>query len=125
MRVAAVTGVQSCVLPICGTLNVNVVFGALSNVASGTTAVDPPPVPVASITVSPATASVAVGQAVQLVATPKDASGIPLGGRVVTWATSNAGGATVSGSGLVSGVAVGAMTITATSGGVQGTAAIT
>src|SRR2546425_57199 len=125
LGLVSATGYQFQLVAFRGTLNVNVVFGALSNVASGTTAVDPPPVPVASITVSPATASVAVGQAVQLVATPKDASGIPLGGRVVTWATSNAGGATVSGSGLVSGVAVGAVTITATSGGVQGTAAIT
>jgi hypothetical protein len=62
---------------------------------------------------------------VQLVATPKDASGTPLSGRVVTWATSNAAVATVSGSGLVMGVAAGAATITATSGGVNGTAALT
>src|SRR2546430_7098895 len=43
-----------------GTLNVNAVFGALSNVASGTTAGST--APVASVTVSPATASVSVGQ---------------------------------------------------------------
>src|SRR5207244_9551178 len=64
-------------------------------------------VPVASVTVTPATASVAVGQTVQLTATPKDASGTPLSGRVVTWATSNSAIATVNGSGLVSSVAVG------------------
>src|SRR2546427_963602 len=46
-------------------------------------------VPVASVTVSPATASVPVGQTVQLTATPKDANGNPLSGGVVTWAASN------------------------------------
>jgi hypothetical protein len=43
----------------------------------------------------------------------------------VSWAASNTAVATVSGSGLVSGVAAGSATITATSGGVSGTAAIT
>src|SRR6266545_4453121 len=38
----------------------------------------PSPAPVASVAVSPATASVAVGQTVQLTATPKDASGTSL-----------------------------------------------
>src|SRR6266851_2519939 len=81
-------------------------------------------VPVASVMVSPATASVTVGQTVQLTATPKDANGNPLSGRSITWATNNAGVATVSGSGLVPGVAVGSATITATSEGKNGTAAI-
>src|SRR2546425_1586027 len=81
--------------------------------------------PVASVTVTPASASGAVGQAVQLAATPKDASGTPLSGRVVTWATSNVAVATVNGSGLVSGVAAGVATITATSEGQSGGATIT
>src|SRR2546428_641801 len=64
LGLVSATGYQFQLVAFRGTLNVNVVFGALSNVASGTTAVDPPPVPVASITVSPATASVAgVGRA--------------------------------------------------------------
>src|SRR5438132_884609 len=82
-------------------------------------------VPVASVTVSPASASVPVGQTVQLTATPKDASGTPLAGRVVTWASSNMAVATVNGSGVVTGVAAGAATITATSEGKNGTATIT
>jgi len=69
--------------------------------------------------------SIPVGQTVQLAAMPKDANNNPLGGRVVTWATSNAAVATVSTGGLVSGVAVGSATLTATSEGQSGTAAVT
>ncbi|SRR6266851_3888842 len=92
--------------------------------ATSTAAITVTNVPVASVMVSPATASVTVGQTVQLTATPKDANGNPLSGRSITWATNNAGVATVSGSGLVPGVAVGSATITATSEGKNGTAAI-
>ena len=106
-----------------GTLNVNAVFGVLSNVANVTTAL--PPGSIASVTVSPATASVQVGQTVQLAATPKDASGTPLPGRTVTWASSAAAVATVNGSGLVTAVAAGSAAITATSEGTGGTAAVT
>src|SRR5206468_596156 len=83
------------------------------------------PTPVAAVVVSPASASEAVGQTVQLTATPQDANGNPLSGRTVTWATSNAGVGTVSSTGLVTGVAAGAATITATSEGKSGSSAIT
>jgi uncharacterized protein YjdB len=83
-------------------------------------------VPVATVTVAPNPASVAVGATVQLTATLKDANQNTLTGRTVTWTTSNASVATVnSGTGLVSGVAVGSATITATSEGKSGTSAIT
>ena len=83
-------------------------------------------VPVSSVAVTPATATVQVGQTVQLTATAKDASGNVLPGRTVTWASSNTAVATVSGSGLVTGVAAGGpVTITATSEGQSGTAAVT
>src|SRR6266581_488368 len=59
---------------------------------------------VVTVTVSPAAPSVTLGATVQLAATPQDVSGTPLSGRVVTWATSSAAVATVSGSGLVTGV---------------------
>jgi hypothetical protein len=91
---------------------------------AGTASVTISSVPVAAVTVNPATASVTVGQTVQLVATLKDAVGNVLSG-TVSWASSNSPIATVSGSGLVIGVGAGAATITATSGGVTGTAAIT
>jgi uncharacterized protein YjdB len=98
---------------------------ATSEGKSGTAAITVTLAPVASVTVSPAPASVTVGQSVQLTATPKDANGNPLTGRVVTWTTSNAAVATVSAGGLVSGLVVGAATITATSEGRTGSSAIT
>ncbi len=81
--------------------------------------------PVATVTVSPASATVFAGAAVQLTATPKDASGNPLAGRSVSWTSGNAAVATVSGTGLVTGVVAGSATITATSEGISGNSAIT
>src|SRR5438034_1080199 len=83
------------------------------------------PVSVASVTVSPATASVQAGQRVQLTANPKDANGNPLTGRTVTWSSSNPTVATVDPNGLVTGVTAGSATITATSEGQSGTATVT
>src|SRR6266513_1669900 len=82
-------------------------------------------VPVASVTVAPATASMSVGQTVQLTATPKDSAGSALTGRPVTWTSSNTSVATVNGSGLVTAVVAGTATITATSEGKSGTSAVT
>ena len=84
-----------------------------------------PPVSVATVDVTPATANVTVGGTVQLVATPRDANGTPLSGRTVSWSSSNTGVASVTGSGLVTGVGAGSATITATSEGKSGTSAIT
>ena len=98
---------------------------ATSGGKSGSAAVTVVAVPVATVSVSPATASVAAGNSVPLSATPKDSAGHPLSGRVVSWATSDAGVATVSTSGVVTGVAPGSATITATSEGKSGTAAVT
>ena len=89
------------------------------------TCVVPPPVPVASVGVTPASASVDEGKTAQLTATPKDAAGNVLSGRVVTWTSSNTAAATVSASGLVTGKVAGSATITATSEGHNGTSAIT
>src|SRR3989442_1095386 len=103
----------------------NAKIKATSHGHSGSSDIAVTVAPVASVTVNPASASGAVGQTVQLAATPKDASGNPLTGRTVTWATTNAAVATVNGGGLVSGVAAGAATITAASEGQSGAAAIT
>src|SRR5207245_8486140 len=71
------------------------------------------------------TANLQQGQTRQLTAPREDASGNALAGRVVTWASGNTAVATVSGSGLVSGVAAGSAAITATSEGKSGSASIT
>ena len=81
--------------------------------------------PVASVTISPASATVFVGLTSQLTATLRDANGTVLNGRTVTWASSNSAVETVSGNGLVTGVATGSAGVMATSEGKADTAAIT
>src|SRR5215218_500962 len=76
---------------------------------------------VKAVTVTPSSATVAVGGTVQFTATaspPKSAS-------TFAWATGNSAVAAVSTTGLVTGVAAGTTTITASAGGVTGTASIT
>jgi uncharacterized protein YjdB len=123
LGLASGTAYQFQLVAFRGTLNVDAVFGGLSNVATGTTTSST--APVASVTVSPASVSLGIGGTQQLTATLRDASGNTLTGRTVTWASSAPLLASVSGSGLVSGLLAGAATITATSEGVSNTAAIT
>jgi hypothetical protein len=92
----------------------------------GTTAVTGGGSPtVATVTVSPANDSVTVGSTAQLIATPRDANGNPLVGVAVSWTSKNTAVATVSSSGLVSGVAAGADSITATANGRSASALVT
>jgi len=102
-----------------------VTIAATSEGQSGTAAITVTPVPVASVTVAPTSATVLFGQTDQLTATTKDANGNELTGRTVTWASGDPAVATVSATGLVTGIAAGQATITATSEGRGGTAAIT
>lgn len=84
----------------------------------------PPPAAVATITVTPDSADVLVQGTVALTATTRDASGTVLTDRPVTWQTANPAVATVSASGVVTGLAPGVVTITAASEGQQGTGRI-
>src|SRR3989454_2041830 len=97
---------------------------ATSEGQSGSAAITVTAAPVATVTVSPAAAAVQPGQTVQLTATTKDANGNILTGRTVTWVSNSNAAATVSSSGLVTGVATGTALITATSEGKSGGAAI-
>ncbi len=82
--------------------------------------------PVATVTVSPATASIAAGGTQLFTATLKDADGNTLTGRIVTWSTSAMGVATVNSStGLATGVSAGTATITATAEGKTGGGTVT
>ncbi len=123
LGLTAATSYQVQLVSYRGTLDVDAVFGPLSNVASGTTAAST--APVATVTVSPASASVAVGAVQQFTATLRDASGNVLTGRAVAWSSSSPTIAGVSGTGLVSGLVAGPATLTATSEGQSGTATIT
>ena len=98
---------------------------AASGGKSGTSTITAAIVPVASVVVSPASASVATGNTVQLTATPKDSVGNTLTGRTITWSSSATSVASVSSSGLVTGVTIGSATITAATGGKSGSSAIT
>jgi trimeric autotransporter adhesin len=100
-----------------------VTITATSEGKSGTSSVTVRSVPVGSVTVAPQSASIRTGKTATFVATVKDSLGNVVTNRVVTWASSNSGVATVD-AGVVTGVAVGTATITATSEGKSGTATI-
>src|SRR5439155_26943169 len=98
---------------------------ATSEGQSGSSSITVSNAPVASVAVTPAAASVQVGQTMQLAATPKDANGNPLSGRIISWSSSNTSAVGVNSSGLVTAVATGGGTITAKSQGESRTAGIT
>ena len=79
---------------------------------------------VAVVTISPTTSNVNVGATQQLSATLTDVQGAVLIGRAIAWNTSDATKATVSNTGLVTGVAAGVVTISATSEGKTGSATV-
>ena len=101
-----------------------VVFATVEGVV-GTATVTVRAVPVGSVVVTPPTSSVVVGDAVQLSAAVRDASGNPLPGRLVGWSSSDDAIAVVSSTGRVTGLKVGTATITASSEGKSGTATVT
>ncbi len=80
--------------------------------------------PLASVTVLPGAASLSQGDSLQLRSILRDSVGDTLGGPSVVWSTSAASVATVSAGGLVTGVGIGRVTVSATSEGKQGNAAI-
>ena len=78
-----------------------------------------------SVVVSPAADTVALGDTLRLEAEAFDANGHRVEGARFDWSSSDVAVARVDGSGLVTGVAEGAATITATAGAARGTAGIT
>ena len=84
-----------------------------------------PPGAVATVTVTASVTSVPVGQTLQLTATARDAGGVELPGRLFLWTTADPGAASVSETGLVTGVAPGDVEIRATAEGVGGGLVIT
>ena len=96
-----------------GTLNLNAVFGDLSNIVTATTAGST--APVASVRVEPASVTLLIGGTRQLRVTLRDARGNLLSGRMVSWTSSDPAVATVSTTGRVTGVGVGTATVAATS----------
>jgi hypothetical protein len=105
-------------------LNCSIAVLAGAGLSCGSDDVTAPKVAVATVSVTPPTSVLAPGSTVQLQATTQDASGATLSGREIAWSSSNNDLATVSQAGLVTGVAEGSVTITASSEGKSGTAAV-
>jgi len=84
-----------------------------------------PPPDVATVTVAPMTATVSVGGSVALVATAFDLASQPINGVPFTWTSTDEQVATVSATGLVTGVSPGDVVIRASAAnGVEGSAAV-
>jgi len=79
----------------------------------------------ASVTVSPATDSLALGASVTLHATVTDADGHAVSGASIFWSSENPAKATVSSNGIVTGIDTGTVRIAASSNGKSGFATIT
>lgn len=92
--------------------------------ASVNITVPAPAAVVTTIAMSPGSASLEVGETLQLSATAQDQRGAAME-RPVTWTSSNGGIASVSRSGLVTAIAAGSAVITASSDGKSGTAGVT
>ena len=105
-----------------GTLNMNAVFGGLSNIVLTTTSNTT--TPVATVTVGLVNASLTVGETTQATATTRDANNNVLTGRAISWSSSNNAVASVSALGLVTAIAAGTAQIIATCDGKSGSAAI-
>ena len=97
--------------------------------ACGNDTVEPsaPPTPVpTTITISPASATFqSLGETAQLTAEVRDQNGQTMANAAVAWTSSDPSVATVAASGLVTAVANGAATVTATAGSASGTVAVT
>lgn len=100
-------------------------IGAASEGKQGLAALTVTPAPVAAVVLTPAGAGILAGDTLRFSAQTRDSGGGVLTGRVVTWSSSDTTKATVSGTGLVTAVDSGAVSIIATSEGVEGVAPVT
>jgi trimeric autotransporter adhesin len=80
---------------------------------------------VASVAVAPASNSIPAGGTQQLSATARDASGTTIPGKTFSWSSADATVASVNANGMVTAIAPGNTTITASADGKSGSAAIT
>jgi len=77
-----------------------------------------------TVTVSPQDGIIEVGQTIQLTASVEDAGGTAIPSPTITWSSSDETVATVSSTGLITGLLGGSVTISATSGSATGTAPV-
>ena len=79
---------------------------------------------VSSVAINPQTINLGIGQSSQILAVSKDANGDTITGLSIAWASSNVAVATVSSTGLVTGVSKGESTIIASVGGVSASGSV-
>jgi hypothetical protein len=91
----------------------------------GSVAITVLPVPVASVTLTPAVLELPAGFTQPVSAVLRDSAGAVLTNRPVVWTSSAQAVASVTGTGVVQGVSAGTATITATAGGRSATVAVT
>jgi uncharacterized protein YjdB len=101
-----------------------VVFGVAACTSSGTSTLPVERTPVASVSITLPSPSIVVGQSEHGTATALDASGTPLTGRTISWATSSEAIARVDAAGMIAGVAPGSAMISAESEGVSAQASL-
>ena len=106
-----------------GTAVISATSGSKTGVST-INVIPPPPDPVASVTVSPSSDTLLVGETVQLAATTRLANNSIVTDRLVSYFSSSPTIASVSNGGLVTGVGDGVTTITASSEGRSATASI-
>jgi hypothetical protein len=92
---------------------------------SGSQTVNVVPPPVATVSVTVASGTLQVGQTTQATAVARDANNNVLTGRTIAWSSTNPQTASVSANGLVTALAAGSTTITATAEGKSGSAQLT
>ena len=119
--IAIVVSTGTSTASVTGRRSGSVTIKAVSGNKSGTNTTTVVPVPVRSVTLTPDSARVQLGDSQQYSATPRDSAGDPLTGRVVDWSVTNASIATISGSGLATTLARGSTRVIATVEGVADT----
>ncbi len=80
---------------------------------------------VIAVRVNPPSATILVNETLQLVGEAVNSQGQVLTGRTIAWLSSDEDVAKMASDGILTGLAIGSVTITGSTGGVSGTAAIT
>lgn len=104
---------------------VAVIASVMALGCSGTDAVAPPPVHVASVIFAAPNDSIVVGQTRQLSVTTRDAGDHPLTGRSVTWSVQDSTVASVTGTGTITALKLGSTQVIAQSEGVSASQTLT
>jgi len=106
-----------------GSATVTATAGGISGTATVTVSADAPVL--AEIEIAPATATLTVGETRGFATVCSDASGNTMPGVPVVWSCSNETVGTVGADGIFTALAAGSATLTATAGGIAGTATVT